>query len=97
MYLITDKDISWQANTEGNISKVYVNKNGYVAVVITDTSYKTVIEMYNPEGKEMFKTYLSSTRTADVAISNDNKYLAIAEVDTSGTIIQSNIKEKQTN
>ncbi len=92
LYLITDKDISWQANTEGNISKVYVNKNGYVAVVITDTSYKTVIEMYNPEGKEMFKTYLSSTRTADVAISNDNKYLAIAEVDTSGTIIQSNIK-----
>ena len=40
----------------------------------------------------MFKTYLSSTRTADVAISNDNKYLAIAEVDTSGTIIQSNVK-----
>ena len=61
-------------------------------MVITDTSYKTIITMYNPEGKEMFKTYLSSTRTADVAISNDNKYLAIAEVDTSGTIIQSNIK-----
>ena len=40
----------------------------------------------------MFKTYLSSTRTADVAISNDNKHLAIAEVDTSGTMIQSNIK-----
>ncbi len=92
IYLITDKDISWEVNTEGNISQIHVNKNGYVAVVITDTSYKTVIAMYNPEGKEMFKTYLSSTRTADIAISNDNKYLAIAEVDTSGTIIQSNIK-----
>ncbi len=92
IYLITDKDITWEADVEGNISQVHVNKNGYVAVVITDTSYKTVIAMYNPEGKEMFKTYLSSTRTADVAISNDNKYLAIAEVDTSGTIIQSNIK-----
>ena len=92
IYLITDKDISWEVTTEGNISQIHVNKNGYVAVVITDTSYKTVIAMYNPEGKEMFKTYLSSTRTADIAISNDNKYLAIAEVDTSGTIIQSNIK-----
>ena len=40
----------------------------------------------------MFKSYLSSTRTADVSISNDNKYLAIAEVDTSGSVIQSNIK-----
>lgn len=92
IYLITDKDITWEANVEGNISQIHVNKNGYVAVVIVDTSYKTIIAMYNPQGKEMFKTYLSSTRTADVAISNDNKYLAIAEVDTSGTIIQSNVK-----
>ena len=92
LYAISDKDIEWEANVEGNISQVHVNKNGYVAVVISDTSYKTVISMYNPQGKEMFKTYLSSTRTIDVSISNDNKYLAIAEVDTSGTIIQSNIK-----
>lgn len=92
LYLITDKEITWETEIEGNISQVHVNKNGYVAVVITDTSYKTVISMYNPEGTPIFKTYLSSTRTADVTISNDNKYLAIAEVDTSGTMIQSNIK-----
>ena len=48
--------------------------------------------MYDPKGKELFNTYLSSTRAVDVSISNDNKYLAIAEIDTSGTIIQSNIK-----
>lgn len=92
LYLIADKEIAWETEIEGNISQVQVNKNGYVAVVITDTSYKTVIAMYNPEGKPLFKTYLSSTRTADIAISNDNKHLAIAEIDTSGTIIQSNIK-----
>ena len=92
VYFITDKEITWETEIEGNISQVHVNKNGYVAIVITDTSYKTIIAMYNPEGVPLFKTYLSSTRTADIAISNDNKYLAIAEVDTSGTIIQSNIK-----
>ncbi len=92
LYLITDQDITWQAEVEGNIAQVHVNKNGYVAVVITDTSYKTVITMYNTEGKEIFKTFLSSKRTTDVCISNDNKHLAIAEVDTAGTIIQSNIK-----
>lgn len=92
VYLITDKEISWNTSIEGNISQVNVNKNGYVAIVIVDTSYKAVIAMYNPQGKEMFKTYLSSTRVADVSISNDNKYLAIAEIDTSGTIIQSNVK-----
>lgn len=92
VYLISDKDIAWESEVEGNISQVHVNKNGYVAVVIVDTSYKTVIKTYNPQGKELFNTYLSSTRAVDVSISNDNKYLAIAEVDTSGTMIQSSIK-----
>ncbi len=91
IYSISDKEISWETEVEGNISQVHINKNGYVAVVIVDTSYKTVIAMYNPNGTPIFKTYLSS-RVVDVSISNDNKFLAIAEVDTSGTIIQSNIK-----
>lgn len=92
IYVIEDKKISWEKQIEGNISQIHINKNGYVAVVITGTSYKTVISMYDSTGKELFNTYLSNTRMTDVSISNDNKYLAIAEVDTSGTIIQSNIK-----
>ena len=92
LYLITDKELSWEAEVEGNIAQVHVNKNGYVAVAIVDTIHKTVIEMYNPQGKPIFKTFLSSTRAVDVSISNDNKHLAIAEVDTSGTMIQSSIR-----
>ena len=92
LYVISDKNRAWEKDIDGEISQVHINKNGYVAVVITNTSYKTVIEMYDSQGKEMFKSYLSSTITADVSISNDNKYLAIAEVDTSGSVIQSNIK-----
>ena len=91
-YLIEDKEIKWEAEVEGNISQINVNKNGYVAVSISGTSYKTVVAMYSPEGKELFKTYLSSSRAVDITISNDNKYLAIAEIDTSGTIIKSSIK-----
>lgn len=92
IYLIADKDISWDTTVEGNISQVFVNKNGYVAVVITGTLNKTVIKMYNPSGKAMFTQYLSTTRAIDVSISNDNRYLAIAEIDTSKTVVQSNVK-----
>lgn len=92
VYVIEDKNIIWETEIEGSISQVCINKNGYLAVVITDTSYKTIIAMYDNQGKEMFKTYLSATRVSDVAISNDNKYLALSEIDTSGTVIQSNIK-----
>ena len=92
IYLIEDKEMAWEGQVEGSISQVYVNKNGYVAVIMSETSYKSVIQLFDPEGNALFKKYLSSTIAIDVAISTDNKYLAIAEVDTSGTVIQSNIR-----
>ena len=92
LYLIEDKDIIWEKEVEGDISQIVVNKNGYVAVTIVDTLHKTVIAMYDNKGEELFKIFLKSTRVSSTSISEDNKYLAIAEIDTSGTIIQSNIK-----
>lgn len=92
LYLIADKEILWEREIEGNISQITVNKNGYVAVTIVDTSYKTVVELFDSQGTSLFKTFLASTRVVSTSISEDNKYLAIAQVDTSGTMIQSNIK-----
>lgn len=92
LYLIADKDILWEREIEGNISQITVNKNGYVAVTIVDTVYKTVVELFDSQGTSLFKTIISSTRVVSTSISDDNKYLAIAQVDTSGTMIQSNIK-----
>lgn len=92
LYLISESNLLWQAEIEGEIQKINVNKNGYVSVIISGSSYKTIIATYSPAGKELFKTYLSSTTAIDTSISNDNKYLSIAEINTSGTLIQSNIK-----
>lgn len=92
IYLIEDKTILWETNVDGNISQISINKNGYIAVTIVDTSYKTVVAVYNNQGEHLFNTYLSSTRVVATSISDDNKYLAISEIDTSGTMIQSNIK-----
>ena len=92
LYLIADKDILWEREIEGKISQITVNKNGYVAVTIVDTVYKTVVELFDSQGTSLFKTIISSTRVVSTSISDDNKYLAIAQVDTSGTMIQSNIK-----
>lgn len=92
VYLISNGQILWEKEEEGTIKKIDVNKNGYVSVTTSGTSYKTVIITYNPDGKEIFKTYLYSTICVGTSISNDNKYLAIAEIDTSGAIVQSCIK-----
>lgn len=92
VYLIYNTSLQWQKTMEGNISAITVNENGAVGVVITGTTYKSVIVMYGITGDEEFKTYLSSTIAADVAISENSDYLSFAEIDTSGTIISSAVK-----
>lgn len=92
LYVIEDKKIAWDAQIEGKISQIHINKNGYVAVVITGTTHKSVVNVFDNNGNSLFKIYRSSTRIVDVGISNDNKYLAIAEVDTTGTVIQASVK-----
>lgn len=92
IYLIYNDNIVWEKDIEGNISKINVNKNGYTSVIISGTTYKSVIAVYDKEGKELFKTYLSSTVAVDSSISEDNKYMSFGEVNTLGTLIQSSIK-----
>ncbi len=92
LYLISGKNIVWEKDVEGNVSDVYVNKNGYVSVAITGTTYKTIVRMFAQDGSELFKRFLSNTSVMDLAISSDNKYLALAEVDSSGAVIKSNVE-----
>ena len=91
-YLISNSQIVWKKEIDGKISRINVNKNGYVSVIVSGTSYKSVIIVYNDKGDELFKTYLSQTIASDSAISNDNNYLAYAELNISGSTIQSCIK-----
>ena len=91
-YLISDSKILWEKDVDGMINKIDVNKNGYVSVILVGTTYKSVIVTYDSKGNELFKTYRSSTTALDATISPDNQYLSFAEINTTGTIIQSNIK-----
>lgn len=92
IYLINNKNIVWQTDIEGKISSINVNKNGYVSIIISGTSYKTVIKNFDNQGKELFTKYLATSNVIDTDISNDNKYLAIAEANFSGIVVQSIIK-----
>lgn len=91
--LISSNELVWSSTiNNASILGVYVNKNGYSAVIYSQSGYKSLIKVFSNAGKELFTSYLASTYAIDVAISNDNKMLAIAEVDTSGISINSRIK-----
>lgn len=91
-YLIKDKKIIWEKDLEGNISNIVVNENGYVAITISGTSYKSVIITFDKSGNEIFKTFLSSTLVNDVTFSSDNKYVSFCELDISGALVESRVK-----
>lgn len=92
LYLISGQNIMWQQDMEGKISRASVNKNGYVSVILTGTTDKTVVVTFSNEGRKISTAYLSATYAVDTDISEDNKYIAIAEINSSGTLLQSNIK-----
>jgi len=92
IYLFKDTELLWNNVFNWNILNVSVNKNGYVTVIYSQGGYKSSIKIFKPTGEELFTTYLASTYALDVEMSNDNKTLYIAEIDTEGIKIKSNIK-----
>lgn len=92
IYLLEGKQMLWSTKIEGNISQIEINENGYIGIVISDISYKNIINILNVEGKSLFKTYVANDKVVDISISRNNQYLAIAEIDMSGVLIQSIIK-----
>lgn len=90
--VISDKTYLWSQKVDGEIQQICINKNGYVILVTTDTTYKSIITVYDNSGKQLMRSFLSSSRVTDVSISDDNKYLAYSEIDTSGTLIKSSVK-----
>lgn len=91
-YLLSNRNILWQKDIEGSISNISINKNGYVAVAIADTTYKNICKVYDADGKELFTSYLSKSYVIASSISEDNKFLALAEANFSGITLQSSIK-----
>ncbi len=92
LYLIKNSSLAWQTKVDGTISRINVNDNGYVSVIVTNTTYKSVIILFDNNGNELFKTYLSQTFAICSDLSPDNRYLAIGEVDYSSTIIKSFVR-----
>ena len=92
VYLITNEGIKWEKNVEGEIYRVSVNQNGYVSVILKNTTYKSIVSVYNLEGDELFKSFLAKSYAICSEISTNNKFLVIGQIDYSGTIVKSIVK-----
>ncbi len=89
--LIKSDSLVWQKDIEGKISKIAVNKEGYVAVSVTGTTYESIVMLFNPKGDLLFSKYISNYVVA-VDISDDSKNVAIAEIDNSTILTKTKIE-----
>lgn len=91
-YLINGKEKLYENSIEGNINQINVSEGGYISIVLSNSSYKSIVDVYNKSGEKIFKTNLVTSRVTDVSISKDSQYLAMAEIDISGMLIKSSIQ-----
>ncbi len=90
-YVVNSTSLLFQNKIDGKIDKISINKNGYISIIASDSTYSSIIIVYDNDNNELFKKFLSSTYVMCSYISNTNNYIAIGEVDYSGTVIKSHV------
>jgi hypothetical protein len=67
-----------QFTIEGEIFTASINRNGFVSLATTADGFKTRIETYAPSGRKLYTWELSDSYLLDVAVSSNNRNLAVA-------------------
>jgi len=80
-YLICGKEKLYESEVEGNISQINVSKSGYVSIVISNTSYKSVVDVFDKTGNEVY-----FIKIPDKSISAIARYLLSCDILTSATL-----------
>lgn len=91
-YVVNSTSLLFQGKVDGKISKISINKNGYVSIIASNSTYNSIVIVYDNNNNELFKTFFPSTYVMCSYISNTNNYVAVGEIDYTGTVIKSNVK-----
>lgn len=105
IYLFENKKELFTKKIDGEISYIYVNDNGIIAIEYSTSGYKKVIGVYSKSGKLLYNTYLQVSSILDIEFLDDEKELLVITSDSTtfnvgatisivdGTKEQDNIKE----
>lgn len=88
-YVINSTSLLFQGKIDGKISKISINKNGYISIIASNSTYNSILIVYDNDNNELFKTFFNSTYAICSYISDTNNYIAVGEIDYSGTVIKS--------
>ena len=91
-YVVHSTTLLFSEKIDEKIHKISINQNGYVSIIASNSTYKSIIIVYDNHNTELFKTFLRSTYAMCANISDTNNYIALGEINYSGTVIKSTVK-----
>ena len=91
-YVINSTSLLFQEKIDGKINKISINKNGYISIIASNSTYSSIVIVYDNDNNQLFKNFSQSSYALQACISDSNNYIAVGEVDYSGTVIKSNVK-----
>lgn len=86
-----NRALLWEKECVGTVNKVFINSEGYVGVIFSQTGYKSGFLFLNPEGKEICTKLFAKTNLIDLDISSKGDLVAMIEADTTTATISSAI------
>ena len=91
IYVLEKTNLSKQLKIDGKINKISINKNGYITVIASNSTYNSIVITFDNNGNEIFKRFYPKTYVMSACISSSNNYIAIGEIDYSGSLIRSSV------
>lgn len=79
----------WEYESKNPIDKIFINQDGYVGIIFSQTGYKNGFSYFTPEGKEICSKLFANTNLIDVDISPNGKMIAMIEANTSTSRVSS--------
>ncbi len=77
---------AYKISEQEPISSVSVNKNGYTAVLTSESGYKSTVVIYNNLGSKIYTWYSGDLYAVDVKISDNNKKFAVVGIDAEDSL-----------
>ena len=88
-FVLKKDNVYYSVNAENPICYSYVNKNAYSVIVTDETGYKSLVNVYDNNGSNIYKWYSGEWEIISAVLSDNNKNLAVAGLDTGGNSINS--------
>lgn len=80
--LYSGSKLLYEAELQTALISAKVNSNGYSILISEETGYNGVVTVFDLKGEEVFKWYSGEGYVVDADLSDDNRYLAVAQLMT---------------